>query len=211
MGIFMAHPTWHENSSNRPFVTHYHDRRGTGRSIDVYGRDFQVSQVASLDECAATCTNTTGCVGSHFDGKSCYMAGALPPNSNTSVDEVIRTLGIAPLPTLWSCGDNLDTYCTSGGHEANTGCVTPDNFTIRCSSSFLGNDMADGVHTKVQFSVCLEMCHARKGCIAVSFKPENATSVGSCYLKDSLHLGFETADVMGAYLSTGSSGQLIAD
>lgn len=175
--------------------------------------------MASLDECAATCTNTTGCVGSHFDGKSCYMAGALPPNSkyvhgcfpttrpnranvchSTSVDEVIRTLGIAPLPTLWSCGDNLDTYCTSGGHEANTGCVTPDNFTIRCSSSFLGNDMADGVHTKVQFSVCLEMCHARKGCIAVSFKPENATSVGSCYLKDSLHLGFETADVMGKSL-----------
>lgn len=82
--------------------------------------------------------------------------------------------------------------------DKDASCLTPNNFNIRCSHTFLGHDMKDGFLATRSLVECLETCKNREGCIAVAFKPKRASSLEkNCQLKDGFSVGVENGEIIG--------------
>ncbi|KAF2678127.1 hypothetical protein K458DRAFT_409109 [Lentithecium fluviatile CBS 122367] len=174
------------------------------RGLDIYGEAWNVREVNLADECLDICSDTSGCISSRFDGTDWHMTGDMKPTSKyvNRISKHLRTLtfsqrylrgslqvDLREFPEVGPCSDDTNDHCMDKLDDNNAGCLTPDNFNVRCSRSFLGHIIVSGQKSTRSLVECLDKRKKRYDCLAVSYKLKRSSSSDlNCWLKDELYL-----------------------
>jgi len=138
-------------------------------ATDYAGGDMQMSYTASVNDCAAACSNTTGCIASSWVPGNptgpCYMKGALGAAVQNSNVWAVKKLNAVATHT---CPSDNGANITVGAQV----------FSLQCNTDHAGGDLA--ATSAISVDACAATCAATSGCVGASFVPGFP---GSCYMK----------------------------
>jgi hypothetical protein len=133
---------------------------------DYAGGDLSMTYTSTVYACAASCSNTTGCVASSWvPGGPCYMKSAVGNANQNSGVWAVKKLNIAA------------THACPGDNGKNI-TVGSSVFTIQCGTDHAGGDLS--VASALTIDACASTCAQTSGCVGASFVPG---SPGVCYMK----------------------------
>lgn len=149
-------------------------------ATDFDGGDMGMVFTNTVMDCAAACSNTTGCLASSWVNGSpqgpCYMKSKVGTgNYNSGVWGVKKLAAVVQPTTTTTSAQASATPKQCPADNGSTITVGSSSYTLQCATDHAGGDLTSASSFSVE--QCAASCAATAGCVGASYLP------GVCYMK----------------------------